>query len=237
MSRRYDRNMKTLSPEENRKLRDFRVLVAGCGGLGGYIIEELGRLGIGQITAVDGDVFEESNLNRQLLSTVPLLGTEKAEAARVRMRDVNPEIRVKPIYAMITQENAKELLGGHDLVVDALDNIKSRKVLESACEALEIPMVHGAIAGWYGQVAVSFPGDRIMETLYTGDDNKGIETDLGNPAFTPAVVASIQVAEAIKVLLGRPGILRGKLLTIDLLAHDYEVFSLRPASEPEEADR
>lgn len=237
MSRRYDRNMKTISLEENQKLREFRVLVAGCGGLGGYIIEELGRLGIGHITAVDGDVFEESNLNRQLLSTVSLIGTEKAEAAWARMRDVNPEIRVKPVCAMITQENAKELLGGHDLVIDALDNIKSRKVLEAACEALEIPMVHGAIAGWYGQVAVIFPGDRVMETLYAGEDNKGIETDLGNPAFTPAVVASIQVAEAVKVLLGRPGILRGKLLTIDLLSHEYEVFSLRPGNETEEADR
>lgn len=227
MSKRYERNMTTLSREENERLREFRVLVAGCGGLGGYVIEELGRLGIGEITAVDGDVFEESNLNRQLLSTVPLLGAEKAEAARARMWEVNPEVRIKPVCALIRPENARDLLGGHDLVVDALDNVTGRKVLEAACEALGIPLVHGAIAGWYGQVATIFPGDRVMEILYAGDENKGIETELGNPAFTPAVVASIQVAEAVKVLLGRPGILRGKLLTIDLLAHEYEVFALK----------
>ena len=231
MSKRYERNMTTLSREENERLRDFRVLVAGCGRLGGYVIEELGRLGIGEITAVDGDVFEESNLNRQLLSTVPLLGAEKAEAARARMREVNPEVRVKPVCALIRPENARDLLAGHDLVVDALDNVAGRKVLEAACETLGIPLVHGAIAGWYGQVATIFPGDRIMGILYTGDENKGIETELGNPAFTPAVVASIQVAEAVKVLLGRPGILRGKLLTIDLLAHEYEIFTLKPEAE------
>ncbi|HPZ59963.1 MAG TPA: ThiF family adenylyltransferase, partial [Bacillota bacterium] len=73
-SKRYEKNMMTLSPEENEKLATFKVFVAGCGGLGGYVIEELARLGIGHITAADGDVFEESNLNRQLLSSVALLG-------------------------------------------------------------------------------------------------------------------------------------------------------------------
>lgn len=226
MSKRYERNMMTLSPEENAKLATFKVFVAGCGGLGGYVIEELGRLGIGHITAVDGDVFEESNLNRQLLSTVALLGKSKAETAKQRMLEVNPDVEVTPIHIMIDDDNCPELICGHDLVIDALDNMGTRKVLERACEKEGIPMVHGAIAGWYGQVSAIFPGDRVMEKLYPTDAQKGIEAQLGNPAFTPAAIASVEVAEGLKILLGRGNILRNKLLSLNLLDHEYEIFEL-----------
>jgi molybdopterin/thiamine biosynthesis adenylyltransferase len=226
MSKRYERNMMTLSPEENAKLATFKVFVAGCGGLGGYVIEELGRLGIGHITAVDGDVFEESNLNRQLLSTVALLGKSKAETAKQRMLEVNPDVEVTPIHIMIDDDNCPELIRGHDLVIDALDNMGTRKVLERACEKEGIPMVHGAIAGWYGQVSAIFPGDRVMEKLYPTDAQKGIEAQLGNPAFTPAAIASVEVAEGLKILLGRGNILRNKLLSLNLLDHEYEIFEL-----------
>jgi molybdopterin-synthase adenylyltransferase len=226
MSKRYERNRSTISEEDNRQLAGVKVLVAGCGGLGGFVIEELGRLGVGIITAVDGDVFEESNLNRQLLSTMQTLGRSKALAAKERMAEVNPEITVLPVQSMITEENARELLGGHDLVIDALDNAPSRFILEKFCEELAIPMVHGAIAGWFGHVSVIFPGDRTMEKLYSADSAKGAETELGNPSFTPALVASIEAAEAVKVLLKRGETLRNRLLTIDLLNQEYEVFEL-----------
>ncbi|MFA5635207.1 MAG: HesA/MoeB/ThiF family protein [Anaerovoracaceae bacterium] len=226
MSRRYERNMKTLSPEENAKLRQFRVFVAGCGGLGGYVIEELGRLGIGYITAVDGDVFEESNLNRQLLCTMDSLGRGKADSARERMLEVNPDVTVTSIYTMINEDNCPELIRGHDLVIDALDNTGARIILEKGCEREGIPMVHGAIAGWYGQVSAVLPGDRTIQKLYPSDGEKGIETELGNPAFTPGVVASIEVAEGLKILLGRGNVLQNKLLTINLLDHEYECFDL-----------
>jgi molybdopterin/thiamine biosynthesis adenylyltransferase len=226
MSKRYERNMMTLSPEENAKLATFKVFVAGCGGLGGFIIEELGRLGIGRITAVDGDVFEETNLNRQLLSTVELLGASKAETAKQRMLEVNPDVEVTAIHTMIDENNCPELIRGHDLVMDALDNMGTRKIIEKACEKEGIPMVHGAIAGWYGQVSAVFPGDKTIEKLYPSDAEKGIETHLGNPSFTPAAIASIQVAEGLKILLGRGNILRNKLLSINLLDHEYEIFSL-----------
>lgn len=226
MSKRYQRNQNTLSAEENEKLKSFRVAVVGCGGLGGYVIEELGRLGIGSITAIDGDVFDETNLNRQILSNVQNLGCSKAMEAAKRMSAVNPEIEVNPIYAMLERENAIALLSGHDIVVDALDNPEARAILEQTCEKLGTPFVHGAIAGWFGQVAVIFPGDRLMEQLFPAGSGKGAEVELGNPSFTPAVIASIETAEVIKVLLGKETALKGKLLTIDLLNHEYEVFTL-----------
>jgi len=226
VSERYQRNKKTFSEEETALLGQKRVFVAGCGGLGGFVIEELGRLGVGHLTAVDGDVFEVSNLNRQILSTMEVLGKSKAQTAKKRMEEVNPEITVMPITAMITGENALELLRGHDAVVDALDNTSARFALEKACEELGIPLIHGAIGGWYGQVAVVFPGDRLLEKLYTQEEEKGVETELGNPSFTPAVIASLQVAETAKVLLQKEGILKNRLLTVDLLQHEYEILEL-----------
>ncbi|MEG1930985.1 MAG: HesA/MoeB/ThiF family protein [Anaerovorax sp.] len=226
MEKRYERNMNTLTPDENEKLRDFKVCVIGCGGLGGYVIELLGRLGIGNLTAVDGDVFDETNLNRQILSKEDGIGTGKAEAAKIRMKEVNSQVNCVPIHGFLTAENSIQIIAGHDVVVDALDNMETRRILESACEKEKIPMIHGAIAGWYGQVAVIFPGDRIMEKIYPIGANKGEETELGNPSFTPALVASLEVAETVKVLLKKGSILRNQLLMVDILEHNYEIFEL-----------
>lgn len=226
MMERYLRNMKTLSYKENEKLKFCKVCVIGCGGLGGYIIEMLGRLGIGHITAVDGDIFEESNLNRQLLADVPSLGMGKALKAQERMKSVNPLIEVHPIAERFTPENGRTILEGHHVAIDALDNIPSRFALQDTAEALNIPLVHGAIAGWYGQVTTIFPGDRTLDFIYPSDAQKGIEQELGNPSFTPALVASIQVSEALKILIGRGNLLRRKILYLNLLDNEYEIIAL-----------
>ena len=148
---RYIRNMNALTKEENERLQDFRVCVVGCGGLGGYVVEMLGRIGIGHLTVVDSDGFEESNLNRQLYSDTVVLGKSKVEVARERMKLVNPLVEVHDLQVRLTEDNARDLIRGHDAVVDALDNRETRLVLQTAAEELGIPMVHGAIAGWYGQ--------------------------------------------------------------------------------------
>ncbi len=225
---RYARNMGTLTPAEMLKLQDANVAVVGCGGLGGYVLEMLGRLGVGSLTAIDGDVFEESNLNRQLLSQMGLLGTSKAVAARERMREINPEISVKAIHQWLTTENAPFLLRGHDVIVDALDTIDARLILQQAAASLGIPLVHGAIGGWYGQVTVILPGDRTLDRLYGNGTRSGVEKQLGNPSFTPALVASIEAAEVVKLLIGRGESLRNKVLRIDLLEQEYTLIELAP---------
>ena len=224
---RYQRNMNALTPEENQSLKYFHAVVVGCGGLGGYIIEMLARLGIGTLTVIDGDVFDETNLNRQLLSSEDNIGKPKVQSAFERISRVNSQVQVHPIHSLLTEENGLAMVSGKDLVFDALDNVESRLILETLCEEAGVPLVHGAIAGWYGQVCVVLPGDRTLHSILPEGVNKGIETELGNPAFTPALVASMEVAEGIKVLLGREGILRDKLLTIDLLNQEYEVLSLK----------
>lgn len=224
MKNRYQRNMNLLTPDENLTIREKRACVVGCGGLGGYIIEMLARLGIGFITAIDGDVFDETNLNRQLLSEEGLIGKPKAEAAKARIQKVNSDVLVHTKSVFLKEENAVSLIAGHDVVMDALDNISSRRILERACEAQGIPLIHGAIAGWYGQVTTIMPGAHVFSKLYPEAADKGIETELGNPSFTPALVASIQVSEALKVLLKKGEPLDGKLLTLNLLDHEYQIF-------------
>ena len=101
---RYVRDMKTMSKEENDNLKNFKVCVIGCGGTGGYVIEMFGRIGIGNITAVDGDVFKKSNLNRQILSSTSNMGLSKALEAKSRMEKVNPLIEVTALEKMLTEE-------------------------------------------------------------------------------------------------------------------------------------
>lgn len=226
--KRYIKNMKALSEEDMKKLHNSKVCIVGCGGLGGYIIEMLGRIGVGYITAIDGDNFDETNLNRQLLSHTGNIGRNKAEEAMKRMELVNPHITVHPVKEMLSEENALILLKDHDVIVDALDNISSRRILRHYSSVLNIPMVHGAIAGFYGQVSTIYPGDKTFDYIYPNDDgiNKGIETELGNPSFMPPLVASIEVAEVIKILLNKGNLFKNKALFIDLLNNSFEVVDL-----------
>ncbi|HAI21322.1 MAG TPA: molybdopterin biosynthesis protein MoeB [Clostridiales bacterium UBA8153] len=226
VERRYLRNLNMLSEAEMGKLAAARVAVVGCGGLGGYVLELVGRLGVGQLTAIDGDVFDETNLNRQLLSDLETLGQSKAEAARARMLKVNPLVNVSAIAREVTAANGTELLAGHDVVVDAVDSIATRLVLQALAARLGVPLVHGAIAGWYGQVTTVFPEDRTLDAVYGGGSSGGIERELGNPSFTPALVASVQAGEVLKLLIGRGEVLRKRILYIDLLEHFYTVIAI-----------
>lgn len=226
---RYIRNMNTLSKEENDSLKNFKVCVIGCGGIGGYVIEMLGRIGIGSITAVDGDVFEESNLNRQILSSTEAIGHKKALEAKNRMKKVNPLIEVIAVEEMLTEDNASRILKNHNVIVDALDSIPARLLLQDKCKELNIPMIHGAIAGWYAQITTIFPGDDTLNKIYNLDKktSKGIEKEMGNPSFTPALAASIEVSEVIKVILGRGELLRKKMAFIDLLSSEFDIIPLQ----------
>ncbi|KIH75362.1 Molybdopterin or thiamine biosynthesis adenylyltransferase [Geoalkalibacter ferrihydriticus] len=224
---RYQRNRKGISTAQQLKLHRSRVAVIGCGGLGGYVIEELARLGVGTIVAIDPDVFEEHNLNRQMFSVPARLGQSKTTAALERVAEVNPAVTLIPQELAFGRDNGAELLNGCALAVDALDSIRVRLELAEVCDGLGIPMVHGAIAGWYGQVFTQFPGENHLQRIYAhGVDGKGAEKTLGNPSFTPALVASLEVAEACKILIGVGEPLRGRKLLIDLLDMDLHVMPL-----------
>lgn len=218
MNPRYERNIPALSEAECEILRRKRVLVVGCGGLGGHLIDMLARIGVGFLRVVDGDVFEPSNLNRQLLSEVPLLGVSKAKAAAAKVSRVNPETEVEAVAGILTEKNARQLLLSCDAVLDGLDNIDSRRILAKECEKAKIPFIYGAVSGWVAQAAVSMPGDHLVETLYPEGVVLKSKSVL---SFTPALCASIQVALCVKLLTGRP-VETGKLYYFDLLNQEFE---------------
>lgn len=226
---RYDKNG-IFTPEDMDRIKNAKVCVVGCGGLGGYIIEMLARAGVGQITSVDGDVFDDSNMNRQILSRVDNMGCVKVHEARKRMALVNPQVNFHSVQAFLDEANAKSLIKGADVVIDALDQIPVRFVLQEACEDQEIPLVYGAIAGWYGQVTTILPRDKSLDRIYPDFKEKelvrGVEKGIGNPSFTPALVASIQVSECLKIITGKGEILRSKMLYVDVLDNEMMVLPI-----------
>lgn len=222
---RYSKNEHALSPEENRLLRQKSAAVVGLGGLGGFVTEFLARLGVGRLTLIDGDVFEASNLNRQLNSYPDALGEPKAPAAAERVTRVNPDIELRVEAVRLTGDNAKDLLQDHDIIVDCLDNIATRLLLERAAEELGIPLVHGAIRGWNGQVTVVMPGNRTLSRLYRNQEQE-VSAYWGNPVFIVAATASLETAEAVKVLLGKDDILERKLLVVDLSTPEFTILEI-----------
>ena len=224
---RYDRNMTALSAQECQKLAQARIAIVGCGGLGGSVIEALARIGIGYLRVIDGDKFEESNLNRQILCTEATLGHEKALVAAERIGAVNSEITTDPIAEFLSEDNAARLIGNVDCVVDCLDNLEARFWMAHACQTLSTPVVYGAIAGWFGQVCTVYPGDPSFSSIYGEPFGSSQHLKLGNLPFTAHAVAAIQSAEVVKVVLGKPSQIRNRLLMIDLLDGSVDDMELR----------
>lgn len=225
---RYSRNG-ILTEGQQTSLAEACVAIVGAGGLGGYVAEQLARFGVGNLIIIDSDRFEETNLNRQLFSNESNLGEPKAEEACKRIAAVNSGVRCVAHVTRLTAENAEGLLGEADIVVDALDNPGTRFLLQDACAALGLPLVHGAISAWTGRVSFIRPGDDVLSVLYPGGPEACIGpagSPIPAPPFSPGAVASLEVAETIKYLIGADGLLERKVLYIDLQTHEYDVLEL-----------
>ncbi len=219
ITERYARNLNTYSPPEQAALLCSRAAVIGLGGLGGTVVEILARAGVGALSLVDGDRFEGHNLNRQLLCTRDLLGVPKATAAARRVAAVNPSVAVTAHGEFLHAGNAARCLAGSQVVVDCLDNLPDRFILEAAARKLGLPLVSAAVAGLSGQVTTVFPEDPGLELVYGSPDASspaGAEVELGCLPQGVFLVAALEAAEVLKVLLGHPHPLRNRLLLIDL---------------------
>lgn len=226
---RYARNMRTLSLADQATLLKARAAVVGLGGLGGAVTEILARMGVGRLTLIDGDRFEDSNLNRQLLSSVAHLGHLKAEAARQRVSRINPSVDCSEAAEFLTPENAGQLLAACDVVVDGLDNLPARFMVEDACRRMGRPLVSAAVAGASGHVTTIFPEDRGLRLIYGEPQNlplKGAETALGTVPFSVVFLASLECAEVAKIILKKGTLFRNKLLVADLTDGVIEVMNL-----------
>lgn len=226
---RYSRNRKYFSCEDQLRLLNSHVAVIGQGGLGGTVTEILARLGVGTLTLVDGDSFDESNLNRQILSSPSKLGQQKAVAAAERVAEINPAVTVREVAEFFTAANGPTILTGVHLAADCLDTIGDRFLLEDMCGKVGIPMVSAAIGGTSGQAIAVFPGDPGLRQIYGTPEKapaRGIEASLGTLPFGAIYMAAVECAEITTILLGKPPELRNRLMLAEISEHTAEVIHL-----------
>ena len=228
---RYLRNQEAITLHEQIILAKSKVAIIGAGGLGGHLILSLSRLGIGHLVIIDGDVFDETNLNRQALSSTEFIEFSKSETAARIIGYINPGVIVSPFMVKIDTSNADQILDGVNVVVDALDNISDRFVVEESAKRLKIPMVHGAVAGFEGQVMTIFPDDPGLKSLYGNDQTdqnsrKSPEAILGVPAMAPSFIATLQAMEVLKIILKRGNLLRKTMVHVDLESGQFDKFEL-----------
>lgn len=215
----FARNLGSLTPVQQQQLHQQRVAVVGCGGLGGYVCEELVRLGVGGLHLFDPDTFAPSNGNRQLGALMATLGRNKAEVAAERAAAIHPWTATSVFaedFRRVTDQGAFRV----QVVVDCLDGVAARRDLAALCTLWNLPLVHGAVSGWYGQVGVQLPGGRLLDRLYPP---RMVATEAAPSvlACTVALVASLQVAETLKLLLGLSSELHQAWLSVDLLSGDF----------------
>jgi len=223
---RYCRNQTSLTNKDQIKLLRAHVAVIGLGGLGGTVTEILARIGVGKLTLVDGDCFDESNLNRQILSNPGNLGQPKAEIAARRVNTINPAIQTYPAETFFTEKNGKKLLQSVDLVVDCLDTISDRFTVESTCRKLSLPLVSAAIGGSSGQATAVLPGDPGLKQIYGAPRKapaRGIEATIGTLPFAAAYMAAVECAETVAILIGRAPGLQNRLFLADVMDHTSEM--------------
>jgi len=213
---RYDRQIiiKGFGEEGQEKLKRAKVIIAGGGGLGSPSSIYLAAAGVGTIRIVDHGSVELSNLNRQVLHWDEDIGRRKVASATEKLKKLNPEIEIEPIEEMITEANVSQLVADFDLIVDAMDNLPTRYLLNKAAIDKNIPFFHGAVYGFEGRAMTIIPGKTAcLECIYHGATTP--EEKFPVIGVAPAVIGCIQAAEVIKYVVGI-----GELLTNRLLIYD-----------------
>jgi len=225
---RYDRQLRIrgLGVGGQLKLRRAEVAVVGVGGLGCPTALYLAAAGVGHLRLIDHGLVEPSNLNRQVLYRPEDVGRPKAEVAAERLRELNPHVEVEPVPQTLDEHNAHELLGGADVVVDGLDNWRTRFIVNRTCVELGVPYVHAGVRGLYGQVTTILPGrGPCLRCLVKATPvEEGALPILG---ATCAILAGLEALEAVKLITGLGKPLVGRLLIFDGLEMKLEEVMVR----------
>jgi molybdopterin/thiamine biosynthesis adenylyltransferase len=223
---RYDRQIliKEIGEEGQEKLKRAKVLVAGAGGLGSPISLYLAAAGVGTIRLVDGDTVDLSNLNRQILHGDRDIGRVKVHSAKDKLALLNAAVKIEALQVTINEDNINSLVEGCDLIVDAMDNLPTRYILNKAAIEKGIPFFHGAVRGLEGRAMTIIPGKTpCLRCMYHGDVPKEKFPVIG---VTPAVIGSIQATEVIKYLVGMGDLLTGRLLIYDGMSMEFREFKV-----------
>ena len=223
---RYDRQIRLFGVEGQEKLRNSKVLVAGVGGLGCASSLYLAAAGVGKLVLVDFGEVELSNLNRQILYRTSDVGRLKVEAASERLRELNPDVEVEGLRVRIGEDNVSELVGMVDLVVDGMDNWRTRFILNDECVRQRKPFIHAGVFGMGGQLLVVLPGEGpcLRCILPSPPPEKGTFPILG---VAPGVLGLLQAAEAIKLITGHGAPAVGRMLVYDGYRMEFREVEVR----------
>ncbi len=230
---RYQRHLSLpeVGEEGQLKLLDAKVLLLGAGGLGSPAALYLTAAGVGTIGIIDMDVVDESNLQRQILHNVDRVGERKVDSAKKTLTALNPDVDVVTYDTRLGADNIMEILDGYDVVVDGADNFPSRYLLNDASVKLGIPVVHGSIFRFEGQVTVFDPrnGPTYRDMLPEPPPSEFAPScaEAGVLGVLPGIVGSIQALEAIKLILGLGEGLSGRLVAFDALDMTFREYRLQ----------
>lgn len=219
----FEKNLEFLTREEAAKIRGTKAAVIGLGALGQMAAHLLVRSGFEHLVLADGDRMSASNFNRQLYADILTLYRPKTEVVCERLGDISPRLKLETYPVYLDRTNGPDIVGDADLILDCVDQIKTKLYLEELAEEKGIPLIHGAVNGWTGQAAVIFPGERVLSAVYANSAEQK-ESAL---MITVNVIASVQAAEAVKYACGRTSRLRGRLLCVDLLNGEADDFAVK----------
>lgn len=230
---RYNRHI--ILPEVGvpgqEKLKAAKVLVIGAGGLGCPVLQYLAAAGVGTIGIADDDVISESNLQRQVLYASADIGKPKVIVATEKLRLLNPFIVIKSYNLRINAANAAEIVSGFDVVVDGSDNFSTRYIINDVCVKANKPLVFGAVHKFEGQVSVfNYRGGPTYRCLFPEAGDTPSCAEAGVLGVLPGITGCIQANETIKIITGIGKVLSGRLLTVNALTLNIEIFSFRRSS-------
>ncbi len=225
------RQMSIVSKSQQEKLKNSKITVIGCGGIGGAAIEMLARMGVGHLQIVDKDSFDVSNINRQLMSSFYSVGKSKTQVTKETIQAINPFLNVEAFEGELNGSNVEKIVSGSDVVIDALDNLVSRIILSRCAMELNIPFIHGAIHGTMGQLCVFNNETPTYEKLFKlPSQNKELTPEVIGEVLklsqdippvlgpVPNIVGCLQASEAFKIITGKgKSILAPKVLNFDLM--------------------
>ena len=231
-SKRYSRHL--LVPEVGEqgqlKLLDSRVLLVGAGGLGSPAAYYLAAAGVGTLGIIDADKVDESNLQRQIIHNTSRIGQYKAESARESIEALNPDVKVVTYIDILDETNVGRIIADYDVVIDGTDNFPTRYLLNDAALRANIPVVHGSVFRFEGQLTVFKPYDGpCYRCLYPEPPPAALApscAEAGVLGVLPGIIGLLQATETIKLLLGIGDPLVGRLMTYDALAGEFSELRL-----------
>jgi len=212
---RYSRQIMIpdIGEEGQRKIKQAKVFVAGVGGLGSISSYYLAAAGIGYLKIVDKDKVDYSNLNRQIIHWTEDIGQWKSDSGSRKLQNLNPNCHIEAVQTEISEHNCAGLIGDCSIIVDAMDNMKARRILNAASVRNEIPYIYGGVHQFDGMATTFIPGRTpCLECVFPDDHAESTSTPSGILGPVPGVIACIQSIETVKILLGLEGLLTGRLL-------------------------